>query len=182
MSRYILSPAAQSDLEQIWDYTRHRWGVDQAEEYLREFSAPSNCRCESTIGRACDESAPAIASSPPGHTRCSIGSPPKRSSTSCAYCTNAWTSTATSDVLCRHHRTRPHETAIKPSRMPTNETAPGGLITNHYCGRPEPDLRLRHFCRLRRCSGRGVGYLAVVHGTADLPFHPSDCLGVTIAL
>lgn len=36
MSQYILSPAAQADLEQIWDYTRHRWGVDQAEEYLRE--------------------------------------------------------------------------------------------------------------------------------------------------
>jgi toxin ParE1/3/4 len=36
VSRYLLSPAAQADLGQIWDYTRDRWGVDQAEEYLRE--------------------------------------------------------------------------------------------------------------------------------------------------
>ena len=36
MSRYLVSPAAQADLEQIWDYTCDRWGVDQAEEYLRE--------------------------------------------------------------------------------------------------------------------------------------------------
>ncbi|MEZ0364138.1 type II toxin-antitoxin system RelE/ParE family toxin [Mycobacterium sp. pUA109] len=34
--RCLLSPAAQTDLGQIWDYTNDRWGVDQAEEYLRE--------------------------------------------------------------------------------------------------------------------------------------------------
>jgi len=31
MSRYILSPRAQADLDEIWDYTAERWGVDQAE-------------------------------------------------------------------------------------------------------------------------------------------------------
>ncbi len=34
--RYLLSPAAQADLEQIWDYTEDRWGIDQADKYLRE--------------------------------------------------------------------------------------------------------------------------------------------------
>lgn len=58
-SRYVLSPAAQIDLEQIWDYTHDRWGVDQAERYLRAVQhgierAAANPR----IGRACDEIRP----------------------------------------------------------------------------------------------------------------------------
>jgi toxin ParE1/3/4 len=35
MSRYVLSPRAQADLSDIWDYTAERWGVDQAEAYIR---------------------------------------------------------------------------------------------------------------------------------------------------
>ncbi len=35
MARYILSPAAQADLESIWDYTVTRWGETQAEDYTR---------------------------------------------------------------------------------------------------------------------------------------------------
>jgi toxin ParE1/3/4 len=59
VSRYVLSPAAQADLEETWDYTCRRWDVDQAEEYLRELQhaierAASNPR----IGRACDEIRP----------------------------------------------------------------------------------------------------------------------------
>lgn len=58
-SRFLLSPAARADLEQIWDYTHDRWGVDQAEKYLRELQhaierAASNPR----IGRGCDEIRP----------------------------------------------------------------------------------------------------------------------------
>ena len=33
--RYALSPLAQGDLDQIWDYTETRWGRGQAETYLR---------------------------------------------------------------------------------------------------------------------------------------------------
>lgn len=33
MTRYRLSPAAQADLGQIWDYTVERWGADQAARY-----------------------------------------------------------------------------------------------------------------------------------------------------
>ena len=59
MSQYLLSPAAQADLEQIWDYTRGRWGVDQAEEYLRELQrAIERAAANPSIGRACDEIRP----------------------------------------------------------------------------------------------------------------------------
>lgn len=57
--RYLLSPAAQADLEQIWDYTHDRWGVDQAEDYLRELQRAINrIAANPWIGRACDEIRP----------------------------------------------------------------------------------------------------------------------------
>lgn len=37
MYQYRLSPAAQQDLAEIWDYSCEGWGVDQAEDYLRTF-------------------------------------------------------------------------------------------------------------------------------------------------
>lgn len=60
MSRqYLLSPAAQADLEQIWDYTYDRWGVDQAEAYLRELQhAIDRAAANPRIGRTCDEIRP----------------------------------------------------------------------------------------------------------------------------
>jgi toxin ParE1/3/4 len=33
--RYVLSPRAQADLEEIWDYTAERWSSAQAERYIR---------------------------------------------------------------------------------------------------------------------------------------------------
>ncbi|MEB3069155.1 type II toxin-antitoxin system RelE/ParE family toxin [[Mycobacterium] vasticus] len=57
--RYLLSPAAQVDLEQIWNYTEQQWGVDQAEEYLRELEyAMARVAANPLIGRACDEIRP----------------------------------------------------------------------------------------------------------------------------
>ncbi|MGK2901670.1 MAG: type II toxin-antitoxin system RelE/ParE family toxin [Mycobacterium sp.] len=59
MNRYVLSPAAVADLEQIWDYTCDRWGDDQAEEYVREIQrAIERVVDNPTIGRACDEVRP----------------------------------------------------------------------------------------------------------------------------
>jgi toxin ParE1/3/4 len=56
VSRYVLSPAAQLDLEQIWDYTCDRWGEDQAEKYVREIErAIQRVVQNPMIGRACDE-------------------------------------------------------------------------------------------------------------------------------
>lgn len=34
MSGYVLSPLAQADLDQIWDYTAERWDEDQADRYI----------------------------------------------------------------------------------------------------------------------------------------------------
>ncbi|WP_433603730.1 type II toxin-antitoxin system RelE/ParE family toxin (plasmid) [Nocardia sp. CA-135953] len=59
MSRYLLSPAAQADLEQIWDYTAQRWDADQAEEYLRALQrAIERAAVNPRIGQACDEIRP----------------------------------------------------------------------------------------------------------------------------
>ena len=35
MTGFQLSPAARVDLDEIWDYTVRRWGVEQAERYIR---------------------------------------------------------------------------------------------------------------------------------------------------
>lgn len=67
-SRYLLAPAAQADLEQIWDYTHDRWGTDQAEAYLRELRhAVDRAAANPWIGRACDEIRP-------GYRKLSAGS------------------------------------------------------------------------------------------------------------
>jgi toxin ParE1/3/4 len=67
VSRYLLSPAAQADLEQIWGYTHDRWGVDQAEEYLRELQrAIERAAANQRIDRACDEIRPGYRKLPAG--------------------------------------------------------------------------------------------------------------------
>ena len=59
MSRYLLSPAAQADLEEVWDYTAERWDVDQAEEYLRGLQhAIERAAANPRVGRGCDEIRP----------------------------------------------------------------------------------------------------------------------------
>jgi toxin ParE1/3/4 len=53
---YLLSPAARADVERIWDYTAEHWGVDQAENYLRELQHTiERTVANPRIGRACDE-------------------------------------------------------------------------------------------------------------------------------
>ena len=34
MTRYLLSPAAQADLSEIWDYSTQNWGTDRADRYV----------------------------------------------------------------------------------------------------------------------------------------------------
>ena len=59
MSGYLLSPAAQADLDQIWNYTYDRWDPDQAEAYLRELQrALERAAANPLIGRPCDEVRP----------------------------------------------------------------------------------------------------------------------------
>ena len=47
------------DLERIWDYTHDRWGIHQAEQYLRELEhAIDRVASNPRIGRECDEIRP----------------------------------------------------------------------------------------------------------------------------
>ena len=38
MTAAVFSPRAKADLEDIWDYTAKRWGIAQAEAYLRQLA------------------------------------------------------------------------------------------------------------------------------------------------
>jgi toxin ParE1/3/4 len=49
MSRYILSPAAEADIDGIWEYTADTWSVEQADRYV--MSIKQACASISTDGR-----------------------------------------------------------------------------------------------------------------------------------
>jgi toxin ParE1/3/4 len=51
-----LSRRAREDLVEIWDYSTRRWGIDQAEPYLREIQAGIKILLETPrLGQGCDE-------------------------------------------------------------------------------------------------------------------------------
>jgi len=52
--RYVVSPRAQSDIDDIWSYTESRWGIDQAEKYTRQlWQHIKAIAARPTSGRAC---------------------------------------------------------------------------------------------------------------------------------
>ena len=54
--RYILSPRAQSDLDEIWHYTETRWGARQAEIYILQLARDIKAiAAKPTLARACPE-------------------------------------------------------------------------------------------------------------------------------
>ena len=56
MSRYVLSPRAKGDIEEIWDYTAAHWDVRQAEAYIRQIqTAIELIAAEPGLGRSCEE-------------------------------------------------------------------------------------------------------------------------------
>jgi toxin ParE1/3/4 len=61
VSGYRLSPRAQADLEDIWDYTVDRWGGGQAERYVRdiylavEYLAVESLVAAPGLARSCDD-------------------------------------------------------------------------------------------------------------------------------
>lgn len=56
MKGYILSPLAQADIDEIWDYTAERWGDAQAERYARVIEAAiKTAAANPKRGRPCDE-------------------------------------------------------------------------------------------------------------------------------
>ncbi len=76
MSGFLLSPAAHADLAEIWDYTADRWGVEQAEHYIRELTNACQGLADKRLqGRAIDASAPGIPSCLSGRISCATASP-----------------------------------------------------------------------------------------------------------
>lgn len=56
MSKFLLSPLAEKDLEEIWFYTFKTWGKKQANLYLSEFeSAFTSLASNPLQAVACDE-------------------------------------------------------------------------------------------------------------------------------
>ena len=49
MASYALSPAAQADLDGIWDYTVRHWGELQAENHLRRIQAACEALADGAV-------------------------------------------------------------------------------------------------------------------------------------
>ncbi|MDR2240755.1 MAG: type II toxin-antitoxin system RelE/ParE family toxin [Zoogloeaceae bacterium] len=63
----ILSPLAQADLDEIWNYTVTHWGVDQAERYLRDIQAATETLAGNPWhGQACEDIRPGYRKIPVG--------------------------------------------------------------------------------------------------------------------
>jgi toxin ParE1/3/4 len=68
MSGYVLSPRAQADIDEIWDYTADRWNDDQAEHYTQDLRrAIEAVAHDPRKGRPCDRIRP-------GYRKYSVGS------------------------------------------------------------------------------------------------------------
>lgn len=56
LDHVVLSPRAQADLDEIWDYTEDRWGLDQAETYTRQLWKDITIVANRpSLGRECTE-------------------------------------------------------------------------------------------------------------------------------
>jgi toxin ParE1/3/4 len=59
VTQYIVSPRAQRDLDEIWDYTAGQWNLAQAETYLRGmWGAIETIAADPRLGRAADDVRP----------------------------------------------------------------------------------------------------------------------------
>jgi toxin ParE1/3/4 len=68
VSRCALSPRAKADIEEIWNYTEERWGLNQAKRYTREIQrAIETIAADPGRARNCDDIRP-------GYRRFSVGS------------------------------------------------------------------------------------------------------------
>ncbi|MBS0365145.1 MAG: type II toxin-antitoxin system RelE/ParE family toxin [Proteobacteria bacterium] len=54
--RFVLTPRAQADLDEIWDYTTARWGTEQADTYTRQIWRHIQAVADRpSLGRECEE-------------------------------------------------------------------------------------------------------------------------------
>jgi toxin ParE1/3/4 len=67
MTRYVLSPRAQKDVDDIWDYTAAHWNRKQAEIYLRQINhAIETVAAEPGLARSCNDIRPGYWKYPTG--------------------------------------------------------------------------------------------------------------------
>jgi toxin ParE1/3/4 len=68
VTRYVLSPRALADLDEIWDYSAAHWGDDQAEACARQIQAAIELVAKApSRGRPCDDIRP-------GYSKFTVGS------------------------------------------------------------------------------------------------------------
>ena len=68
MSGYTLTPRAKTDIDDIWNYSEERWGLEQAKRYIRELQrAMETVARDPKRARSCDDIRP-------GYRRFSVGS------------------------------------------------------------------------------------------------------------
>ena len=67
MNRYVLSPRAQADVEDIWNYTAENWGEPQAERYIRQLQpAIQAISADPRKGQSCEDIRPGYRKYPVG--------------------------------------------------------------------------------------------------------------------
>jgi toxin ParE1/3/4 len=99
MTRCLLRPRAQRDLNEIWDYSAASWSVSQAETYIRQIQDACAMLAEDPrLGRPCDDIRA-------GYRKFRAGShfvfyrASRTGSMSYAFYTSGWTSSSISKVL-----------------------------------------------------------------------------------
>jgi toxin ParE1/3/4 len=54
MSRFVLSPRAKGDIDQIWEYSAQTWDADRADRYTRRIAEAVHLVAETPmLGRSC---------------------------------------------------------------------------------------------------------------------------------
>jgi toxin ParE1/3/4 len=67
MKRYVLTPRAHRDIDEIWNYTAANWGIDQAEHYVRLIQRAIEIVADNPgRGRICDDVRPGYRKYPAG--------------------------------------------------------------------------------------------------------------------
>jgi toxin ParE1/3/4 len=65
--RFVLKPRAHADLDEIWNYTADRWGLEQAETYIRQLWKDIQTVADNpSLGQECAEVRPGYRKYPSG--------------------------------------------------------------------------------------------------------------------
>ena len=65
--RFVFKPRAHADLDEIWDYTADRWGLEQAETYIRRLWKDIQTVADKpSLGQECAEVRPGYRKYPSG--------------------------------------------------------------------------------------------------------------------